>query len=220
MKRYFNILISIFLISTCLASNNEKCNCFQFQSEFGIRQDSVIFNFSNGKSIILCGFYNEKEAHFSEFTLSVCGHDNTIGFWGAVKDCKVKQEGDTLLIDELKDLPVGNSLDYAKVIWTTNKIYFEENNLINKLVVNRDIKKYNQNEIQLVLSDFLSNYEKKDIPIAKEIILNRIFIACISGSQDAEMYFNDIEKYFGVLDGIYKEEYNDLKDMLQLWNKE
>jgi hypothetical protein len=50
-------------------------------------------------------------------------------------------------------------------------------------------------------------------------LVNRLFIATISKDNTARKYFYEFEKKFE-LDGAFSEEYNDLKAMLEVWDKQ
>ena len=49
-------------------------------------------------------------------------------------------------------------------------------------------------------------------------IVNKLFIATISGDKKARQYFKEFKNKFGTLDGAFSEEYNDLTTMLELWD--
>lgn len=199
-------------------TNTVSCDCPKTQFA-GTKADTT-FHLSNGKSIVLCGYKNpdSKPTTFSEFILSVCGQDTIIGFWGAVLTCRLKVHKDTLLVDQLQNLPTGKNFKYQETVWTTEKIYFRRQKLVRKLVVNRQIRKYNQDETQTVLKTYKT--AKSGLDDSKMEIANKLFIATISGDKKARKYFKEFNNKFGILDGAFKEEYSDLTAMLQLWDKE
>jgi hypothetical protein len=149
--------------------------------------------------------------------LAACGQDTIIDFWGAVLKCRLKINNDTLLVDQLENLPTGENLKYQETIWTTEKIYFTGRKVVRKLVVNRQIRKYTQAEIQTVLKAYET--EKAGLDDNKMRIANRLFIATISGDNTARLYFKEFKSKFGALDGAFAEEYNDLTAMLELWDE-
>ncbi|HWY35215.1 MAG TPA: hypothetical protein VNX68_11255, partial [Nitrosopumilaceae archaeon] len=96
------------------------------------------------------------------------------------------------------------------------KIYFDRQKVVRKLFVNRQIRKYNQDEIKVVLKIYeTAKYGLED---SKMEIANKLFIATISGSNKARQYFKEFKNKFGTLDGAFKEEYNELTAMLELWD--
>lgn len=197
--------------------NKVSCDCPKSQFA-GTRADTT-FYLSNGKTIVLCGYKNpdSKPTTFSEFILAVCGQDTIIDFWGAVLTCRMKVKEDTLLVDQLENLPTGENFKYQETVWTTEKIYFRGSKVVRKLVVNRQIRKYTQAEIQTVLKTYET--EKAGLDDNKMIIANTLFIATISGDNKARQYFKEFETKFGILDGAFSEKYIDLTAMIALWDK-
>jgi len=176
--------------------------------------------FKNGQPISGQDSYkypNIRPTTFSEFTLFICGKDTIIDFWGAVLSCRTAFDNDTLTIHNLKNLPTAQDRQFQTTIWTSEKIYFENGNLRRQLTVNRKIYKYNREEILQTIEEF----ETAEINLNdnKMELANRLFISTISGDQKARQYFKEFKTRFGVLDGAFKEEYNDLTAMLRLWDK-
>jgi len=198
-------------------NGTHACDCPRTQYT-GIKADTI-FYLSNGKSIVLCGYKDpaSKSTTYSEFVLAVCGQDTIIDFWGAVLNCRLKVNKDTLLIDQIERLPTGKNFKFQNTVWTTEKIYFSKQKMIRELVVNRQITKYNQNEIKHVLKSYKSG--KPGLDDSKMELANKLFIATISGNKTARQYFKEFKTKFGTLDGAFSEEYSDLTAMLKLWDK-
>lgn len=198
-------------------TNKVSCNCPKTQ--FAGTKPDTTFYLSNGKTIVLCGYKNPhtKPTTFSEFILTVCGQDTIIDFWGAVLTCRLKVNKDTLLVDQLEDLPVGKNFKFKEIVWTTEKIYFNGQKITRKLGVNRQIRKYNQDEIQSVLKAYET--AKPGLEASKMAIANNLFMATISGDNKARQYFKEFKSKFGILGGSFSEEYSDLTAMLKLWDK-
>lgn len=194
-----------------------SCNCPKTQFA-GTKADTT-FHLSNGKTIVLCGYKNpySKPTTFSEFILAVCGQDTIIDFWGAVLTCQLKVNKDTLEVDQLQNLPTGTNFKFQKTVWTTEKLYFSGQEIVRRLVVNRQIRKYNQDEIQSILKSYET--AKPGLDDSKMEIANKLFIATISGDKKARQYFKEFKSKFGTLDGAFAEEYNDLAEMLELWDR-
>jgi len=198
----------------------KKISCDCPKTQFAGTKADTTFNLSNGKTIVLCGYKNpdSNPTTFSEFILSVCGQDTIIDFWGAVLTCRLKVHKDTLLVDQLENLPTGKNFKYQETVWTTEKIYFRGQKVDRKFVANRQIRKYNQDEIKAVLKTYET--AKYGLDDNKMEIANKLFIATISGDKKARQYFKEFKNKFGTLDGAFAEEYSDLTAMLQLWDKE
>ncbi len=219
MTQHCITIILTFLTLTSIygQTKNGSCDCPKTQYA-GTKADTT-FHLSNGKTIVLCGYKNpdSKPTTFSEFILSVCGQDTIIDFWGAVLTCRLKVNKDTLLVDQLQNLPTGKNFKYQETIWTTENIYFSGQKLVRKLVVNRRIRKYSQDEIQSVLKTY--EKAKTGLDDSKMEIANKLFIATISGDKKARQYFNEFKSKFGTLDGAFAEEYSDLTAMMELWDR-
>jgi hypothetical protein len=214
-------LIFILIVLTVLNvyGQNKKVICDCPKTKFSGTKADTAFYLSNGKTVVLCGYKNprSKPTTFSEFILSVCGQDTIIDFWDAVVTCRPKVIKDTLLVDEIQNLPTGKSFKSEETVWTTEKIYFSGHKLVRKLVVNRQIRKYNQDEIQSVLRIYETALTRLDD--GKMEIANKLFIASISGDKKARQYFKEFKTKFGKLDGAFAEEYSNLTAMLELWDR-
>jgi hypothetical protein len=212
MKRIYIITLLSFFC-TVFGQSKKDCNC-PINQFVGETKATTIFNLSSGNKIVLCGFKNSDNT-FSEFVLSVCGESKIIDFWDATLTCRIETNKDTLLVQEIQNLPVGKKLEYQPTVWTTEKIYFSKEKVIRKLEVNKKIGKYNQEQINKILKI----YENAKPEINEWImgIANNLFIASISGNKKAKQYLKDFEKKFGKLDGAFAEEYKELLAMLNLW---
>jgi hypothetical protein len=219
MTRNHITIILTFLTLTSVYGQTKRTSCDCPKTKFAGTKADTTFQLSNGKTIVLCGYKNpdSNPTTFSEFILSVCGQDTIIDFWGAVLTCRLKINKDTLLVDELQNLPIGKNFQFQETVWTTEKIYFSGQKTVRKLVVTRQIRKYNQDEIQSVLKTYET--AKPGLDDRKMEIANKLFIAIISGDKKARLYFKEFENEFGTLDGAFAEEYSDLTAMLELWDR-
>lgn len=182
----------------------------------GQRPDTS-FYFSNSKTIILCGYKNpdSKPTTFSEFTLSICGEDTILDFWEAMLTCRLNFEQDTLLVEDMRYLPTAINRKYEEATWSIEKIYFVNGLPHRQLKTNEKIRKYNEAEIEQTNTEYET--AKPGLDESKMELANRLFMAAVSGDKKAREYFSDFNTKFGTLDGAFKEEYNELKAMLKLW---
>ena len=219
MTRLSIIIILSVLTFTTVYGQTKKVECDCPMTQFAGTKADTTFYLSNGKTIVLCGYKNPESnpTDFSEFILFVCGQDTIIDFWGAVLTCRLKVSRDTLLVQQIVNLPIGKNLKYQMTVWTIEKIYFIGQKTLRKLVVNRQIPKYNQYEIKEVLK--LYETAKSGLDETKMAIVNKLFIATISGDKTSRQYFKEFKTKFGTLDGAFAEEYSDLTAMLVLWDK-
>ena len=218
MKLKLSIILTVLTLSSAFGQS-EKVSCDCPKTQFAGTKTDTTFHFSNGQTIVLCGYKNpdSKPTTFSEFVLAVCGQDNIIDFWGAVLTCRLKVNKDTLLVDELRNLPTGPNFKFQETVWTTDKIYFIGQKTFRKLIVNRQIAKYNRDEVKAVLKEYETG--KLGLDADKMEMVNRLFIATISGDKTARQYFKEFKTKFGTLDGAFQEEYVELTKMLELWDK-
>jgi hypothetical protein len=219
MTRHCITIILTFLTLTSVYGQTKNVSCDCPKTQYAGTKADTTFHLSNGKTIVLCGYKNpdSKPTTFSEFILSVCGQDKIIDFWGAVLTCRLKINKDTLLVDQLQNLPTGKNFKYQETVWTTEKIFFSGQRVVRKIAVNRQIKKYNHDEIQTVLKTYET--AKLGLDDSKMEIANKLFIATISGDKKARQYFKEFKAKFGTLDGAFSEEYRDLTAMLELWDR-
>ena len=220
MIRNCSLLNLILFAWSIVSAQNQKVSCNCPATNFADRKADTLFHLSNGETIALCGYKNpnSKPVTFSEFVLAVCGQDTIIDFWGAVLTCRLAVHDDTLLVERLENLPVGMDFKYQETVARIEKIYFHGKNVVRKLGVNKQITKYNQAEIQTILRAYET--AKPGLDESKMKIANELFIASISGDKTARKYFKEFETKFGKLDGAFEEEYDDLAELLALWDKE
>jgi hypothetical protein len=220
MKSLFIFALLVVTWTTTFGQSNKAvCKC-PITIYAGTKADTT-FHLSNNVSIALCG-YRETEAIkgkalFSEFVLSVCGSNKIIKFWGAVELCNVKVVKDTLFVETLIDLPTGKKMSYEKTIWTIERIYFVKGKTKTASTINPRMPKYNSDQIPYVLK--LYDHTKDQNSEKTGELIDKLFIATISGSNKAKDLLVNFHKKFTKLDGVYFEQYDDAIRMLSLWDK-
>ena len=218
MKRHLFTFLFVFITMYVCYGQQIKSDCKCSENKMsgttnGQEPDSS-FYFSNGQNIILCGFKNSGSlpSTFSEFTLSICGQDTIIDFWDATLTCKLTFKIDTLLIEDTRNLPAAIERQYQVTTWSIEKIYFANGKISRHSTVNRNIRKYTQQEIQQTIKEYET--AKNGLDELKMQLANRLFMSTISGDKQSRQYFLDFKTKFGTLDGAFSEEYSDLKAML------
>jgi hypothetical protein len=211
--------IFLFIVMTSVYGQTKTNTCDCAGKGNSETKADTTYHLGNGKTIVLCGYENQESnpKTYSEFVLSVCGQDTIIDFWGAVLTCQLYVHKDTLVIEELQNLPIGNKFKYEQTVWTREKINFARQKIIRKKECNRQIRKYSQGDIEIVLKAYQAATPGLDE--SKMELANKLFISAVSGSKIARKYFNEFKNKFGTLDGAFSEEYNDLCVMLELWDK-
>lgn len=200
---------------TATEVTDKDCKCAE--NDFAGTKTDTVYQLSNGKRIALCGYRNieNNPIDFSEFVLSVCGEKKIIDFWDATETCNLRTKKDTLIVEELINLPTKKDRNYETNIWGIDKIYFANNKVIKKHFINKNIKRYTEKEIAKTLKEYENANEKLDDE--KMQLVNRLFIATISENKKARDYFYKFENKYK-LDGALSEEYSDLKSMLEIWD--
>lgn len=217
-RHLLSILLTLLTLnSVCGQTETPPCACPN--TVFAGTKADTTFQLSNGKTIVLCGYKNPESqpTTFSEFVLAICGQDTIIDFWDATLNCRLTVNKDTLLVDQLQHLPTGENDTFQETTWTTEKIYFNGLNLVRKIAVNRQIRKYTPSEIQSVLKTY--EMAMPGLDANKMDMAYTLFMATISGDQSARQYFEEFKNKFAPLDGAFAAEYNALTSMLALWDR-
>jgi hypothetical protein len=153
-KNMKKILLGIFLLFGVFytKAQTKDCECIIHDSKKA-KPDSI-YTFSNGKSLAICGYREGNPNVFSEFYLNRRDLDSSIGFWDALRDCKVTLEDDTLIIREFKLIANSTNQDLIVNVWIVEKFYFEGNKLKMKTLINPDIKLYTKTETNKILERY------------------------------------------------------------------
>lgn len=217
MKHLFLIIIfsGLSVDAAFGQNNNGNCHCPDIQ-QTNLNTDTI-FHLDNGINIALCGFRvpDSKPVKHTEFVLSVCAEDTILGFWGAINTYQLKVINDTLILNQLQNLPTGKNFELQETIWSTEKIYFQSQKTVRTIEVNKEIRKYSQSEIQKVNEAYET--AKGGFDDSNIEIVYQLFMAAISGDKKANYYFRECKNKFGTPDGAYAEEYNYLTAMLKQW---
>ncbi|MFM1999337.1 MAG: hypothetical protein RL204_1284 [Bacteroidota bacterium] len=193
--------------------SNSCCNC-----PFIPGRTDTTLSLLNEKTIFLCGYPIEvgKEKFFSQFTLGLCGQEPISGHWDDKSLCKINTQSDTLFVEETISLPIGEKMEYLKTNWSVEKFHYENKELIQSISINRNIRKYSKKEI----NQTIKLYENSDLNGDSDIldIMNKLFIATISGDLQCREYFKNLPTKFNKLDGENLQAYQILQEKLVLWD--
>ena len=190
---------------------DKSCNCPP--NKYAGTKPETIFTLTNG-SIALCGYVENKDnqRQYSEFVLAVCGQNNVIDFWDALFVCRIETDNDTLRIEELRNLPTGDNLKFVSTVWRIEKLYFRDGQVERSIGLNSKIRKYNEQEIKNVLTEY--EHLDKKLSYDHMDLVYKLFMAAISGDKTAYKYFTDKTR-FETLDGAFQEDYEELIAMLE-----
>jgi hypothetical protein len=212
--RFTFILMLCLTITSWGQTNDSNCRCYGYDSARA--KPTKSFNLTNGKTIILCDAYVEdykNESLFAGFNLQECGQDGVIGSWDAL--CRIKTILDTLIIEEMKSLPVGDNFIYELTVLRIKKLYFKSGQIQSEASFSKKIRKYNQQEITSVLRE--AGAKRGKWKLNDFDLMYKLFIAAISGDDTARSYLTD-ETNFEWIDGASTGEgYRDIVFMLNNW---
>jgi hypothetical protein len=172
----------------------------------------TIFSFKNGKEIKLCGS-SSIDNYYSEFILAL--GDSNIFEADGTQSFKINFQGDSLILEEYKWLPVGENRTFVSALWLT-VVFKYESQLTTYSKINRKLRRYNDKEVISCMEQFL---EANDSTPNKEELAAKLFIASLSQKIMTERYFYAIQtKFHSSLDGAFSEDYADLISMYNYWN--
>ncbi|MFZ9848693.1 MAG: hypothetical protein ACO3EE_11145 [Flavobacteriales bacterium] len=198
-----NVFIFLFLSYASFAQNSLEKLC---------AKPHTLFTFKNGKEIKLCGS-SSIDNYYSEFILAL--GDSNIFEADGTQSFKINFQGDSLILEEYKWLPVGENRTFVSALWETT-IFKNGLHLTSTSKINGTLMRYSKNEVMLTANDFIA---ANDSTPNKDEIAARLFIASLSHKLNAEKYFYAIQiKFHSSLDGAFSEDYADLISMYNYWN--
>jgi hypothetical protein len=222
--------LTLFIVVCSYAqSYAQTCNCPKSMGNPVEKKADTVFHLSNGKSIALCGYRDTKVApgktFFSEFVLAACGEKKVIKFWDAVLDCQLHVHKDTLIVETLDSLPTGKKMQYKWTVWTYEQIFFKNGEATKDFRVNRQIPKYNEQEIHATLKEYEEAIKvpappdnPNNVNNVNMEIADKLFMSAVSGSKKARLYLKQFKNHFGGLSGEYLEWWVDDMRKLKLWD--
>lgn len=214
------LLISVFLVACNMNTTQEtNCNCFD---GIGATKDdipAVTFTFSNGKTLVVCGFTDEArdEKMISEFNVFDCETKQSLVEYGALKSCKIVEKNDTLQIDEYKWLPVNKELEFKFVKIGEQIIYLQDDKvLVSERKPAVEKIEINQDDAALFIQS-LANTKGEDDFWEKNILF--LETLAIIGNQEAQEALANLEVLTGkAFDGSLSETAHQAKATLE-WIK-
>ena len=200
-------------------ANIPACNCPK--NAYSPTKVTAEFNLSDGRKVVLCGNKDTEiikgETLYSEFVLAVCNESNIIENWGALDLCRVQAVKNSVRVETLINLPVGQNNSYRETVWTVEQIYFLNDKPVKNLSINKNIPRYTTKQINSTLKEF------ETAPNANtdytDNLADKLFISAISGSKKARIDLLTFKKKFTTLDGSIAESYDKDLEMLRLWDK-
>ncbi len=188
----------------------EECVCHKGIGSAEGDKPVFVFNFSNGKRVSVCGYAQENRDVISEFNVFDCATGESFVEFGAVENCRIKAHDDTLKIQLLKFLPVGDDWKWELVqigiqTITTN---------LDKLEVSKLEVKYNITQIDNKLqTTFLNSLHKGSTHTDDwENVLGKLEVLSLNGNKRAWEMLKEFDVYINSdskPDGALAEEWKD-----------
>ncbi len=172
------------------------------ESWSGSTVDSL-FVFSNDKSICLNGWMviQDGKQVFKEFDLLDCDIGVKLDGRGALEPCHVLFRNDTLWVNQLELLAMGENHKIVMFPWKIGAFYLaEEDGSFGYTEGLNENLRYDQQTIESILKEYENaewrtqqeGWEYVDFVLMP--LANKLLIAAISGSEKSEMYFKEFEK--------------------------
>ena len=219
MKKYIKLLFYLTL-SHFISAQTPRQACSCGNNNYSLEKDDTSFNFFNGESLALCHagkgtFISNDKISYEGFLLYDCRPGVLVDeYFDLLSSYLVSVNRDTLIIEQVSELPVGKNFEFLKSIWKIEKIFYVDGNLKRRIFPNRRMQKYSPKMIDSVKKD----YEHRTTLNGKEVeeLFYRLLIGAISGDEQSYRYFIDFPKKFP-LDGAYAESYNGASKILELY---
>lgn len=208
-----NIFCLIILISG-LTVSAQKCICKSYQRELFEDEAIDIFSFKNGEQLKICpsvwyNFYNDEKKYFRDFAIEQCKNDSIVFVGKSYTFYTLELKEDTLIVNELVDLPTGKDRSPEHVILSNTIINLENGKfkIINQF---NPIRKYTSKEILLTLSECESKGNISNKKITR--LISRLFVAALS-DEKAKQYFINLSNKFSITEGQVLERYQNLMEL-------
>lgn len=160
-----------------------------------------LFVFSNGKKI--CRRYGGMEIQDGkqviwDFILRDCETGEELDGRGALEPCHLLFSNDTLWVNQLELLAMGEDLELVMYPWKIGAFYLEYGGFGYTEGLNENLR-YDQHTIESVLEEYeatvLRTQEEDEEYVSFHLmdLANKLLIAAVSGSEKAEVYFKEFD---------------------------
>ncbi len=197
---------------------SQNCSCPDSYGMDG--QKTVLYTNLENSSIAVCGYLlqrtGDNSIKISEFTISNCKTNEVLRFYSAVTTCYVRSTGNSLEIIELDRLPIGERFQWVQTPY--RRVLLSDVSGIptfgdEKFVL--DLSSISDSDTNSFVGE-LPNYKGKGYFEEIETFIGKLLICSLKGNEQCKTVFNDIDNYLNfVLDGHFREFYNDCKNVLR-----
>jgi hypothetical protein len=188
------------------------CKCFNGIGSIENDKPILTLTYSNGTSLSLCGFFDKEMQDegliMSEFKVFNCETGNALVEYGAVQVCRIEEKQDSLIIKELKYLPIGEKWNWELIQIGKQEITQSEG----EITVSNQIPELGKFIIdEATQTEFLNSLKKgSGFGSEWESDLGKLEVLSLLGNDKAWEILKDYEKFTGnKTDGALAEQWKD-----------
>ena len=168
------------------------------------------FEFSNGKRVCLDDGWLKIEdgnQRTGGFYVRDCDTNEKLGGCESFEGCHVLFSNDTLWVNQLELLAMGENLDLVYFPWIVSAFYLEDGSFKYTERLNENLR-YDEQTIESILKEYETTDWRTQEEDAEYVgfqlmpLASKLMIAAISGSQESEMKFKEFRTR-AKLDGAY-----------------
>lgn len=202
----------------------KECECSDGIGSTKTDKPNLIFDFLNGKSVSICGFFDKEiqdgEALImSEFNVFDCKTGESYLEYDATQTCRIKKLQDTLIIEELNYLPSGENWAWELIQIAEQKVSSNNDGII--------VSKIKPKIKPIIIdentqTEFLNSIKKgKGISGEWELEIGKLVVVSLSGNEKAWSVLKNYETYTGeTTDGALAETWKDAVAIVEWLKKE
>ena len=179
------------------------------------------FAFSNGTSICLKGFMETQlgKQVIGGFSVRDCDTGEKLGECGGLEGCHFWFSNDTLWVDHLQVLAMGENLELVDFPWKVSTFYLEAEGIGHTERLNENLR-YDEKTIESILEEYektvwlTQDVDNEYVGFQLMPLANKLMIAAISGSRECEMKFKEFRTRVKP-DGAYASAYLIMESILE-----
>jgi len=220
MKKHL-LVLTLTLLAGFSFSQQDTCSCQNGIGSIEGASPKNHYEFENGVIAILCGY--ELDEVYSEFDIFDCVLKGSISRYGALENCKIEFDNDTLKIIGLKYLPSGDNWTWQNIEMSIEYILTDGKMLISSGIspafhqLTTSIPVEEQQEFLIYLLLNKDNGLQHDW--VWDEIIGKLEVIALTGNEEAiDVMINLQEITNYQLDGAYMEQYRDALATLE-WIK-
>lgn len=156
------------------------------------------FEFSNGKSICLEGWMDLEDGKqvLSDTVLRDCDTEEDLGYCLPYEGCHIWFRNDTLWMNQLETLAMGENLELVKFPWKIEAYYLEDGSFGRTEGLSKNLR-YDEKTIESIQKEYETTQWRTQEEDSEYVgfqlmhLANKLLIAAISGSQESELKFKE-----------------------------